>query len=334
VSSSSDQTGVDFAPVAVLDENGDAVPEDANVTWEFFSKNSDGSKGSSMRTEYGAKYSGSIEPGGYIVTATLGYAHIDMPVTIATGAVADPQFDFEAGFVDLRPIHSEGQDVDENAYVQLVLPNGDTQTGYGEIKQYVPAGTTKITVTIGAASKDDSVDVTAGQHVDKDVVLGAGHANISAQYAEGQPVNEDSLYVEVFEAKKDIQGNRKSVTTGYGPVYQADLPPGDYVAQVTFDAAKVEQPFKVKAGEAVDLVITLNAGALAVTAPNGDYTEVFSAKKDIQGKRTSFGGTYDMAATRTLPAGDYHIVVTMKDGSTKEADATVKVGERTEITVE
>jgi hypothetical protein len=41
-----------------------------------------------------------------------------------------------------------------------------------------------------------------------------------------------------------------------------------------------------------------------------------------------------MAATRTLPAGDYHIVVTMKDSSTREADATIKVGERTELTVE
>ena len=81
-------------------------------------------------------------------------------------------------------------------------------------------------------------------------------------------------------------------------------------------------------------MIDLNAGALAVSAPNGDYVEVFSAKKDIQGNRASFGGTYDMAATRTLPAGDYHIVVTMKDSSTREADATIKVGERTELTVE
>ena len=39
-------------------------------------------------------------------------------------------------------------------------------------------------------------------------------------------------------------------------------------------------------------------------------------------------------ATRTLPAGDYHVVVTMADGTTKEADTTVKVGERTELTVE
>jgi Ca-activated chloride channel family protein len=42
-----------------------------------------------------------------------------------------------------------------------------------------------------------------------------------------------------------------------------------------------------------------------------------------------------MAANRTLPAGDYHIVVTLaNDAGTKEADATVKAGERTEITVQ
>jgi len=40
-------------------------------------------------------------------------------------------------------------------------------------------------------------------------------------------------------------------------------------------------------------------------------------------------------STRTLPPGDYHIVVTLaNDAGTKEADASVKAGERTEITVE
>lgn len=333
-SSSEEATpSINFKPTAVLDENGDPVPADANVAWEFYKKNADGSQGDWVRTEYGAKYSGAIEPGDYLINAKLDYAHIEMPVTITADAVADPQFDLEAGYIDLRPIHSEGQDVDGSAAVRTQFSDGGDTTFYGEAKSFVPAGDVQVTVAIGAATLTDTINVPAGQNVTKDLIVGAGHANISAEFAEGQPVGDSTFYAQVFEAKKDIQGNRKSVTDGYGPTISTDLPPGDYVVEGTYDAVKVEQPLTVKAGESVDLVVNLNAGALAATAANGKYIEVFSAKKDIQGNRVSFGGTYDMKATRTLPVGDYHLVVTMNDDSTKEADVTVKLGERTELEI-
>lgn len=325
---------INFKPTMVLDEAGDAVPENANAAWEFYKKNVDGSQGDWVRTEYGTHYTGAIDPGDYIVNAKLDYAHIAMPVTITAGEVAEPQFDMEAGYIDLSPRISEGAEVDGGAAVLTEFANGENNTFYGEAKAFVPAGDLKVTVTIGAATLSDTITVPAGQTISKDLVVGAGHANITGEFAEGQPINDSTLFVEIFEAKKDIQGNRKSVANGYGPTISTDIPPGDYVAVASYDAVKVEQPLSIKAGQATDVVINLNAGALAVTAANGNYVEVFAAKKDIQGKRVSFGGTYDMNATRTLPAGDYHIVVTMSDGSTKEADTTVKVGERTELTVE
>jgi Ca-activated chloride channel family protein len=332
-SSEEAKPGINFKPVMVLDENGDAVPDNADAAWEFYKKNADGSQGEWVRTEYGAKYTGSIEPGDYLINAKLGYAHVTMPVTITAGEVAEPQFDMEAGYIDLSPRIAEGADIDASAAVLTEFSNGENTTFYGEAKSFVPAGDMKVTVTIGAAKLTNTINVPAGQNVTQDLVVGAGHANISAEFAEGQPVTTSTLYVEVFEAKKDIQGNRKSVTDGYGPTISVDMPPGDYVAVATYDAVKVEQPLTIKAGEATDLLINLNAGALAATAANGKYIEVFSAKKDIQGNRVSFGGTYDMTATRTLPPGDYHLVVTMNDDSTKEADVTVKVGERIEIEV-
>ena len=326
---------ITFAPSAVLSEGGDTLVDgDGSIAWEFYRVNADGSQGEWVRTEYGNAYKGAIEPGNYLVNAKLDYAHVEMPVTIEAGKIATPQFDLEGGHIDLRPLIAEGAEVDGSAAVYTEFPDTTSTTSYGEVSLYVPAGTTKISVTIGAAKLDDSIDVAAGDRVGKDLIVGAGHVNITGSFAEGQPINDSTLFVEVFEAKKDIQGNRKSVTYGYGPAIAADLPPGDYVAVATYDAVKVEAPLSVKTGEGQDLNIDLNAGALAVSAANGKYTEVFGAKKDIQGNRVSFGGSYDMAATRTLPAGDYHIVVTMQDDSTKEADATVTVGERTEITVQ
>lgn len=335
-SSEEPATDITFAPTAVLAEGGDTLVDgDGNIAWEFYSVKADGTQGDWVRTEYGNAYRGAIEPGRYWVNAKLDYAHVELPVTIEAGKTATPVFDLEAGHIDLRPRMAEGEDINTGAAVFTEFPDGTSTTGYGEVSIYVPAGDTKVTVTIGSAVVNDVVSVAAGDRVDKDIVVGAGHINITASFAEGQPVGDNVLFVEVFEAKKDLQGNRRSVTNGYGPTIALDLAPGDYVAVASYDAVKVEQPFSIKSGEGDDLNIDLNAGALAVTAPNGNYVEVFAAKKDIQGNRASFGGTYDMAATRTLPPGDYHIVVTLaNDAGTKEADATVKAGERTEITVE
>ena len=74
---------------------------------------------------------------------------------------------------------------------------------------------------------------------------------------------------------------------------------------------------------------------LAITAPGASFIEVFAAKKDIQGNRKPFGNAYTDMHQTTLPAGDYAIVVTMAgdNAAKKEGTATVKAGERTEVTV-
>ena len=62
------------------------------------------------------------------------------------------------------------------------------------------------------------------------------------------------------------------------------------------------------------------------------FVEIFGAKTDIDGNRTSVAYTYGAGASFDLPPGDYVAVVSL--GAAKaEAPFTVKVGERTEITV-
>jgi len=325
---------INFKPSAVLDENGTAAPGDANVAWEFYKKNADGSQGEWVRTEYGAKYTGVIDPGDYIVNAKLDYAHVAMPVTIAAGAVAEPEFDLEAGFINLRPIHSKGQPVDGSAAVYTEFANGESTTSYGEVKSFVPAGKVKISVSIGSATLDDEITVRAGERVEKDLIVGAGHLDITASYVEGQPVQDGSIYFDVFDAKKAIDNSRKEISGAYGPGAKFDLMPGDYVVVTTLDGAKIETPFTIKAADAVTLDVPLNAGLFATTINDNDYLEVFAAKKDIAGNRVSFGGGYGPKISRTLPAGDYHVVLTLANSAgTKEADITIAAGERNEMQI-
>lgn len=327
---------ITFAPTATLSEGDDPLVEgDGSVSWDFATVRTDGTPGEWVRTEFGDAYQGAIPPGEYMITAKLDYATVTQRMTIEAGKVARPNFDLEAGFLNLRPIHSEGADVDGGAAVYTEFPDGTSTTSYGEVKMYVPAGDTKVNVSIGAAKLDLVVTVTAGERVSKDIVVGAGHINASASYAEGMSADDGQIYFDVMSGKKDIQGNRTDFGGAYGPKAQFDLMPGDYVMVTTLDAVKLEIPFTVKAGEAVYLDVPLGAGVLALTlADDNDYLEVFGAKKDIKGNRVSFGGGYGPAISRTLPAGDYHLVLTLANSAgTKEADASVAAGERTETSI-
>jgi Ca-activated chloride channel family protein len=328
-------TDITFDPTAILAKGEDPMVDgDGDIVWEFTKPNADGTPGEWVRTEYHAEYEGAIEPGDYIVVARLGYAMLALPVTIVAGETATPEFNLNAGHLTLRPIAYEGAEPDPNAAVFTEFPDGNSTTSYSETKLFVPAGTTKVTVTIGAAKLVTDVSVAAGERVVKDIVVGIGRATVNSFYVEGMMVEDGNIFIEIFGAKKDIQGNRESFSYTYGPNAAFDLSPGDYVAVSSFDAAKAEQPFTIKAGEATEVNVPLNAGVLFIDAPGAYYIEVFG-KKDIQGNRPSFSGVYDVTSNRTLVAGDYHVVVTYEgDKATKETDVKVTAGERTEIKVE
>lgn len=328
-------TDITFDPTAILAEGEDPLVDgDSDIIWEFTKPNADGTPGEWVRTEYHAEYRGAIEPGDYIVVARLDYATLALPVTIVAGETATPEFNLNAGHLTLRPIAYEGAEPDPNAAVFMEFPNGTSTTYYGEAKLFVPAGTTRVTISIGAAKLETEVAVAAGERVVQDIVVGVGRATVNSFYVEGMVVEDGDVFTEIFGAKKDIQGNRESFGYAYGPNASFDLMPGDYVAAARFDAVQIEQPFTVVAGEAVTVDVPLNAGVLFVDAPGAYYIEILG-KKDIQGNRKSFSGVYDVTSNRTLPAGDYHVLVTYEgDTAPKEADAKVVAGERTEIKVE
>ena len=329
-------TDITFDPTAILAEGEDPLVDgDSDIVWEFTKPNADGTPGEWVRTEYHAEYKGAIEPGEYIVVARLDYASLALPVTIKAGETATPEFNLNAGHITLRPIAYEGAEPDSSAAVYTEFPNGTSTTSYGETKLFVPAGTTRVEVSIGAAKLTEEVAVAAGERVVKDIIVGVGRATVNSFYVEGMAVDDTNVFTEILGVKKDIQGNRESFGYAYGPNASFDLLPGDYLAVASFDAVKVEHPFSIKAGELTEVSVPLNAGVLFVDAPGAYYIEVQAGKKDIQGNRASFSGVYDVTSNRTLPAGEYHVVVTYDgDLAPKEAAASVKAGERTEIKVE
>jgi Ca-activated chloride channel family protein len=244
-------------------------------------------------------------------------------------------FVLNAGTLIIHPRPSEGADVSAAAAVVVDFPDGEgVATYYGDTKTVLPAGEQKVTVKIGEGEISETIALAAGQTVEKDIIVGVGHVVLNAYYsAGGDKVEASGVTFNVVKAAKKIDGSRQNIGTTYGPDSKFDLPTGDYVVIASMEEASVEQAFNIRAGESKQVDAVLAAGVLAVSAPGFAEIAVFSAKKDIQGNRKGFGVGYSDTHQVTLPAGDYVVVAKKPDGS-KEMPATVKAGERTEITVE
>jgi Ca-activated chloride channel family protein len=317
-----------------LSEGGPVLTEDAGNAWEIYKAATDGSRGEHITTDYG-RYKAQLDAGEYVVVARLGEASAEQRVTVAADAVAEPIFVLNAGTLIIKPLPSPGAPVADGAAVVVDHPGEGDATNYGLTKIVVPAGEQKITVRIGEGEVSETVTVTAGETVEKEIVVGIGRAVINAYYNNTIKVEDGGLAINIVKATKKIDGSREDVAYGYGPDSGYDVPPGDYVAKATMDQAVAEQPFTVKAGEQIDVKVVLNAGVLAISAPGGKFIQVFSAAKDIQGNRKEFGYAYAETHQTTLPAGDYVVVVDRGEGAEKkEGAATVEAGERAEIAVQ
>lgn len=322
-------------PEAVMAAGGEPLAN-SGIAWEIYRRAADGSAGEHVTTDYDG-YKGTLEPGSYVVRARLGEVRVDQQLTVEAGEVYKPVFVLNAGTLIVRPRASEAEGVSDSATVLVEFSGRDgPATHYGETKTILPAGEIKVTVRIGSGEITQTVNLAAGQTVEKDIVVGVGHVTVNALYAEGgERVAASGLDVKIFKAAKKIDGTRDQVTYAYGPDAKFDLPPGDYVAVLRLDQAEVEQPFTVRSGEAGDVTANLDAGVLAITAPGARNINVFSATKDIQGERKQFGYGFDGAHQTTLPAGSYVVTTDRQDDSpARETPVTVNAGERTEVTID
>ncbi|TPI68692.1 VWA domain-containing protein [Mesorhizobium sp. B2-8-9] len=322
-----------FTPSVVMAEGGPEISDNSNA-WEIYKANADGSRGDQVMTEYG-ELKTNLEPGDYIVVGRVDEARSEQKIKIEAGKTYSPLFTLNAGTLVIHPHASQGSEISGEARVDFAYPGGST-THYGDAKATVPAGEQKVKVQIGAGTATETVRLAAGQTVEKDIVVGVGHAVLNAYYtAGGDKADNSGIGFEVVKAKKKIDGSRESVEHSYGPDSKFWLPPDDYVALTTLDLAVVEQPFSIKAGDNQDIKVALDAGVLAMSAPGAYSIEVLSSKKDIEGKRKSLGLTYGDSWQQAISAGDYVVVRHMSaEGQEKELPVTIKAGERTEITVQ
>ena len=322
---------------ATLVEGGPSLGDDQRVRWDLYKADADGNKtGDSVEGGYDATLVVNLPPGRYVGEARVGELTRQVVFEAKDGEVVRPAVNFEAGLLKVTPKRTpDDAAADESARIDVT--QGDfADGGYGILERFVPQGDIVIDGKIGPASARETVSIKAGETVEHVIVIGSGVVVAKAIYAEGGPeVDSDAIRFDVVASKANIDGKREDINGGYGTGSALDIPAGEVVLTARLGSATGEIPFSIKAGERADVSVNLNAGVLAISAPGANRIDIKDAKKDIQGNRRDVSGAYGIEHQDTLHPGDYLISVTYEgDTPAKEATATVKAGERTEITVE
>jgi Ca-activated chloride channel family protein len=307
-----------------------------SAAWEIARALEGGGKGDWVATEYGVDIKRQLEPGNYIVKVAVDSASVEVPFAVTADNVIDLQPSLEAGIIKLSGKLDEATPLSGDSVAWEIRRGADwVATKYGPKASFLlGAGDYSVKVSLGSAAAEQAFRIDAGKSQDVVVLLGAGKAEVSAVFdVRGTKVERD-LAVEARKGEAELSGEHTWIATQYNPVSTFDLPAGKYLVTGKVGYATGEQPGEVKAGQMTQILINLNAGYLAATAPGASSIEIQSGDKDISGQRKYIGLEYTESLNAALNAGRYHLIAKGKDGALiGEKDVEVKAGERTEVSL-
>lgn len=325
---------INLKAFATLSEGGEPV-RDNGLRWDIWKLDASGESVGNSKVDYGDNFEKFLEPGRYRLMVRLGKATAQTDVELLANMPTEVSLNLNAGYLTLVGRRSADAEPDKAIRWDVGLPDGNDVTNYGGTVTFVvPAGERAVKAKLGKATLADTVELAAGERIEKDFVIATGRLVAFALYsADGPEVGTDVRF-DVFGAKTDIAGKRKDFGTAYGDGKAFDLPPGEYVLHAKAGQATGETMVTVKGNERVEPRVVLNAGVLAISAPGGDRIDILGAEKDISGRQMQYGTNYGEAWQTVLPAGEYVIKVRKLDKSVVEGTASVMAGQRTETTVE
>ncbi|UVC17141.1 vWA domain-containing protein [Mesorhizobium onobrychidis] len=191
------------------------------------------------------------------VTVRIGQGEVTETIPLAAGKVVDKDIIVGVGHVVANAYYTAGGDkadgsgIGFNVFKAKKKIDGTRQEvahAYGPDSKFdLPPDDYVLTATVDLAVVEQPFSVKAGEHQDLKIAINAGVLAITAPGASK---------IEIFDPKKDINGNRKSLGYAYDEKYQAALPAGDYaVVSEKSDNSSKESTVTIKAGERAELTV-------------------------------------------------------------------------------
>ncbi|MBZ9976727.1 vWA domain-containing protein [Mesorhizobium sp. BR-1-1-10] len=191
------------------------------------------------------------------VTVTIGQGVVTETILLAAGRVIDKDIIVGVGHVVANAYYVAGGDKADGsgtgfkvlkAKKKIDGTRDEVTYAYGPDSKFdLPPDDYVLIATVDLAVVEQPFSVKVGEFQDLKVAMNAGVLAITAP---------STSKIEIFETKKDINGNRKSIGYAYDEKYQAAIAAGDYaVVSEKSDNSKKEGAVTVKAGERVELTV-------------------------------------------------------------------------------
>jgi Ca-activated chloride channel family protein len=204
----------------------------------------------------------------------------------------------------------------------------------------VAPGSYLLEVQYGQVTRLFPVKVEKGKRAALDLVLDAGFVTSEASRLGKDSKLGDGIFWEVKDAKGE------SAAISYDAVPRFVLSAGDYVLHLSKGNAKAEKPFKLTAGDQINVALAMDAGRLFVSgvyAPGGPKVKTgFSVEvrqpKNVDGEAgESVATMYDELSKFELPSGSYELNISVGaakrtfevkvvSGQTTKLDAVLDAG--------
>ncbi|RWC36385.1 MAG: VWA domain-containing protein [Mesorhizobium sp.] len=191
------------------------------------------------------------------VTVTIGKGEVTETIQLAAGRVIDKDIIVGVGHVVANAYYTAGGDKADGSGIGFKVfkarkkidgTRQEVTHAYGPDSKFdLPPDDYVLIAEVDLAVVEQPFSVKVGEFQDVKVALNAGVLAVTAPGASK---------IEIFDPKKDINGNRKSLGYAYDEKYQAALPAGDYaVVSEKLDNSSKESTVTIKAGERAELTV-------------------------------------------------------------------------------
>ena len=191
------------------------------------------------------------------VTVTIGQGAITETIPLAAGKTVEKDMIAGVGHVVANAYYTAGGDKADGSGIGFKVlkakkkidgTRDEVTYAYGPDSKFdLPPDDYVLIATVDLAVIEQPFTVKVGEFQDVKIAMNAGVLAITAPGASK---------IEIFETKKDINGNRKSLGYAFDQKYQAAIPAGDYaVVSEKSDNSSKEGSVTVKAGERAELTV-------------------------------------------------------------------------------
>ena len=196
-----------------------------------------------------------VPAGEITLTGSVGSAEASETQTLAAGDNIERNLLIGSGVAAIEGYYVEGMLMEDSGHAVQVLSAqkkiDGSQTSFGTTygmggKVTLPPGDYIAVVSQHWASGETPFTVKIGERTEVKVVLNAGVINVKAPGATS---------IEIFDAKTDINGNRKSLDFDYSEEVNRTGTAGDVIAVANWGEVSAEQQVTIKPGERVEVTL-------------------------------------------------------------------------------